>query len=180
PAAARMRLWVVTRGAQPATKPGAALAAAAAPVWGFGRVVALEHPDLWGGLVDLDPDDPDPAAALLGELASTDGEDQVALRADGRRVARLRRRPPLAGAPPALRADATYLVTGGLGGLGLKVAEWLARQGARQRGRDQPPSGRPARGRGAGRDGARRHRQRGGRAGSGRAARRGARVDATA
>src|SRR6185436_20102657 len=131
PAAARMRLWVVTSGAQPATKPGAALAAAAAPVWGFGRVVALEHPELWGGLVDLDPADPDPAAALLGELASTDGEDQVALRADGRRVWRVRRRPPLAAAPPALRADATYLVTGGLGGLGLKVAEWLARHGAR-------------------------------------------------
>ena len=98
---------------------------------GIGRVLALEHPELWGGLVDLDPDDPDPAAALVGELASTDGEDQVALRADGRRVARLRRRAPLAGAVPALRADATYLVTGGLGGLGLKVAEWLARHGVR-------------------------------------------------
>ena len=131
PAVARARLWAATSGAQPATKPGAAIAAAAAPVWGFGRVLALEHPELWGGLVDLDPDDPDPAAALVDELASTDGEDQVALRADGRRVARLRRRAPLAGAVPALRAEATYLVTGGLGGLGLKVAEWLARHGAR-------------------------------------------------
>jgi NAD(P)-dependent dehydrogenase (short-subunit alcohol dehydrogenase family) len=31
----------------------------------------------------------------------------------------------------ALRDDGTYLVTGGLGGLGLKVARWLADRGAR-------------------------------------------------
>jgi len=32
---------------------------------------------------------------------------------------------------PKPRADASYLVTGGLGGLGLACAEWLAREGAR-------------------------------------------------
>jgi NAD(P)-dependent dehydrogenase (short-subunit alcohol dehydrogenase family) len=31
----------------------------------------------------------------------------------------------------AIRADRTYLVTGGFGGFGLEVARWLARQGAR-------------------------------------------------
>src|SRR5690606_6793220 len=30
-----------------------------------------------------------------------------------------------------IRADATYLITGGLGGLGLLFAQWLCRQGAR-------------------------------------------------
>jgi acyl transferase domain-containing protein/acyl carrier protein len=35
------------------------------------------------------------------------------------------------GGATALRADATYLVTGGLGGLGLRVAAWLADAGAR-------------------------------------------------
>jgi phthiocerol/phenolphthiocerol synthesis type-I polyketide synthase C len=34
-------------------------------------------------------------------------------------------------APPALRGDASYLVTGGLGALGLEVARWMAGQGAR-------------------------------------------------
>jgi NADPH:quinone reductase-like Zn-dependent oxidoreductase/acyl carrier protein len=33
--------------------------------------------------------------------------------------------------PTQLREDATYLITGGLGGLGLKVAEWMADRGAR-------------------------------------------------
>jgi acyl transferase domain-containing protein len=33
--------------------------------------------------------------------------------------------------PAACHADATYLITGGLGGLGLKVAQWMVQQGAR-------------------------------------------------
>jgi acyl transferase domain-containing protein/NADP-dependent 3-hydroxy acid dehydrogenase YdfG/acyl carrier protein len=33
--------------------------------------------------------------------------------------------------PRAIRPDATYLVTGGLGGFGLETAKWLAQQGAR-------------------------------------------------
>ena len=37
--------------------------------------------------------------------------------------------PPVA-QPPILRPDATYLITGGLGGLGLLVASWLVEQGA--------------------------------------------------
>jgi phthiocerol/phenolphthiocerol synthesis type-I polyketide synthase D len=50
------RLWLVTRGAvQPGDEAGPACGVAQAPVWGFGRVLAAEHPDAWGGLVDLDP-----------------------------------------------------------------------------------------------------------------------------
>src|SRR5918997_1056019 len=35
-------------------------------------------------------------------------------------------------APLPFRADASYLITGGLGGLGLEVARWMVRQGARR------------------------------------------------
>ncbi|AGC45624.1 polyketide synthase [Myxococcus stipitatus DSM 14675] len=38
---------------------------------------------------------------------------------------------PLEAARPGIRADASYLITGGLGGLGLSVARWLVEQGAR-------------------------------------------------
>ena len=37
----------------------------------------------------------------------------------------------VAGRPSGARSDGTYLITGGLGGLGLKVAGWLASKGAR-------------------------------------------------
>ena len=39
------------------------------------------------------------------------------------------KRPPLD--PPPMKQDATYLITGGLGGLGLATAEWLVENGAR-------------------------------------------------
>jgi acyl transferase domain-containing protein/acyl-CoA synthetase (AMP-forming)/AMP-acid ligase II/acyl carrier protein len=38
---------------------------------------------------------------------------------------------PASEAPTPIRADGTYLITGGLGGLGQAVTEWLVRQGAR-------------------------------------------------
>jgi acyl carrier protein/NADP-dependent 3-hydroxy acid dehydrogenase YdfG len=56
----------------------------------------------------------------------------VAFRGEGRYVARLAPRRDVEGRTPRFVADGTYLVTGGLGGLGLIVAEWAARQGAGQ------------------------------------------------
>ena len=126
------RVWVITRGAQPAPTDGAPVSPLHAPLWGLARVVALEHPELWGGLIDLDPsvaDDPD---VLLRELWRPDGEDQIAYRRRKRMVARLARSAPVTHAGELhLDADASYLVTGGRGALGLKIARWLADQGAR-------------------------------------------------
>ena len=48
------RLWIVTRGAN-AVAPGDEPAVAQSPVWGLGRDLMLEHPECWGGLIDLDP-----------------------------------------------------------------------------------------------------------------------------
>ena len=40
-------------------------------------------------------------------------------------------RPPLSPSPPpSFRSDSTYLITGGTGGLGLQVAEWMVQRGA--------------------------------------------------
>jgi epothilone polyketide synthase D len=124
------RLWVVTRGAQGVRGRGDALAGAA--VWGLGRVAALEHPDLWGGLVDLDPDGGLDASLLASEIRDGEGEDQVAFRGGVRHVARLVRRDTDPVAALELRPDATYLVTGGLGALGLRVARWMTERGARR------------------------------------------------
>ncbi len=52
------RLWIVTRGAQPVDAGATLEGALAAPLWGFGRTLAVEAPSLWGGMVDLDPGDP--------------------------------------------------------------------------------------------------------------------------
>lgn len=127
------RLWLVTRGSQPVGSPAAPLEVAQATLWGLGRVIALEHPEIWGGLVDLDAGTSgDEASTLLAEIWRSDGEDHLAFRGGQRYVARLVRSNHLSKpASWSLRNDGTYLITGGLGGLGLKVAQWMVEQGAR-------------------------------------------------
>jgi malonyl CoA-acyl carrier protein transacylase len=49
------RLWLVTRGAQPAGEAEQPLALAQSPLWGLGRVIAAEHPELECTRIDLDP-----------------------------------------------------------------------------------------------------------------------------
>jgi acyl transferase domain-containing protein/acyl carrier protein len=133
PGAGSGRAWLVTAGAQPVPEKIGPAGRFQAPLWGVGRVFALEHPARWGGLVDLPPGAPLPAQldALLDALDTQDAEDQIAYRNGMRHVARLER----AAAPPArapvLSPDATYLVTGGFGGLGPLIGRWLADHGAR-------------------------------------------------
>ncbi|MET9498165.1 type I polyketide synthase [Streptomyces sp. NPDC006552] len=129
---ARLPVWFLTSGAV-ATGPDAAPARPAqALVWGFGRVVALEQADSWGGLLDL-PERCDKRAAdrIAAVLAGTDHEDQVAVRATGVYGRRLER--AAIGGQPGRRAwnpHGTVLITGGTGALGRHVARWLARTGA--------------------------------------------------
>lgn len=126
------RLWLVTRGVQPAGAEHGILAVEQAPLWGLGRVLALEHPELWGGLVDLDPcPSRDEGVRLLSEVRAPDGEDQIALRGTQRYVARLTPLPRFERQTYAWRSDATYLIIGGLGALGLKVARYMVERGAR-------------------------------------------------
>ena len=128
---ASARVFVATRGAQSVEQNVPSIAQA--PVWGLGRAAALEYPDMWGGLIDLAPDGTTEAAGddLWSAIGATGDEDQVAIRNGARYGARLTRAQADVTEPVAVRADGTYLVTGGAGGLGLRVARWLAAQGAR-------------------------------------------------
>jgi acyl transferase domain-containing protein/acyl carrier protein len=129
---AATRLWIVTRGAQ-AVRAGESAAVAAAPIWGFGRVVAREHPELRTTLIDLDPSPRPDEFGSVARLFGAEFEDDQWARRDGRFFAA--RLAPIARALPAtepvIHADATYLLTGGFGGLGLAAAKWLVARGAR-------------------------------------------------
>jgi myxalamid-type polyketide synthase MxaC len=125
------RLWIVTAGAQPAGGAATVQAPAQAALWGLGRTMAHEHPELWGGLVDLEPGRvADAVPDLAAWLARPDGEDELAWRAGERLVPRLERYAPAALLQPQFKRDSSYLITGGLGGLGLSVARWMIEQGA--------------------------------------------------
>ena len=128
------RLWLTTAGIE-ATGSADPDALATAGLWGLGRTVANEFPAQGCSLADLDP-----AAAGLGldvlaaVLRAQRPPHQVAVRDGGLLAPVLAELPPAprAAGLPRLRPDRGYLVTGGLGALGLQVADWLAGQGARR------------------------------------------------
>nr|ADM46359.1 polyketide synthase [Streptomyces sp. CS] len=157
PALEPTRLVVATRGAVPAGADGAVTDPAGGAVWGLIRAAQSENPDRML-LLDLDPAlDPDPslppgsAAAsdlaadgfldrVLGRVAASGGEPELALRGETLSIPRLTRaiaaRPDPAAAqrtaPVALDPEGTVLITGGTGSLGGLLARHLvARHGIR-------------------------------------------------
>ncbi|MEM9568642.1 MAG: beta-ketoacyl reductase, partial [Cyanobacteria bacterium P01_E01_bin.34] len=130
------RIWLVTRGVADLETTSPSIAQAT--LWGVGRVMSLEHPENWGGLIDLSPHEGSgqllerDAEQLLSVLVDPE-EDQVAFRGSHCYVARLMHPSPrqkLRSLPNL--TEGTYLVTGGLGALGLRVAQWLVELGAKQ------------------------------------------------
>ena len=128
-----LRTWLVTQDAQSPLGASAANSPWQSPLWGLGRVFALEHPQRWGGLIDLPPrtSPEELARTLLIAIDNGGAEDQIAFRDHIRYVARIRPASP----PPKRKAgflpDATYLIVGGFGGLGLLAARWMVANGAR-------------------------------------------------
>ena len=88
------KLWLVTRGAQPAG-PAWPLSVAQSPLWGLAKVIALEHPELACTRVDLDPAAPVATAVgqLVAEVIAPETESQIAFRGGIRQVPRLARAP---------------------------------------------------------------------------------------
>ncbi len=75
------KLFIVTRNAQPVAE-GERANPAHAVLWGLGRTLALEHPEIWGGIIDLDDAMPAVlAASTCSRQPNRDGEDQVCYRA---------------------------------------------------------------------------------------------------
>jgi myxalamid-type polyketide synthase MxaE and MxaD len=157
------RLWLVTRGAQftetftlsekvedmfvPPNPMQATL-------WGLGRVIAIEHPDLHCTLMDLDLiDSANHARDIFSEISADKGdnspsplESQIAFRGGVRYAARLVRsiqdrqkqeteKELIAKSSDDLKGlfhpAHSYLITGGYGGLGLLTAQWMVDHGTK-------------------------------------------------
>jgi len=143
--------WLVTSGAQSVAGDDA-VSPWQTRFWGFGRTLQVEHPGQLGACIDLPGDlisdlsgavqvDTEIIELLGAELSRSGVDTEVAYRYGARHVARLAR--PDATPEPTpepgdkahalleLDAEASYLVTGGVGALGLQVAQFLATSGAR-------------------------------------------------
>ena len=127
--AAPSRLFLLTRDAwrtDPADPPANPVQAA---LWGFGRTLAAEHPELRCTCIDLDSN-PATLETLARELHAASDEDLLALRGARRLGARLTPGALATDLPPAPTSPGATLITGGLGGLGLGLARWLVDRGA--------------------------------------------------
>ncbi|MDP3718284.1 MAG: SDR family NAD(P)-dependent oxidoreductase [Acidobacteriota bacterium] len=123
------RLAIVTRGAVSVT--GEALPGlVASPLWGMGKSIALEHPELHCLCIDLPPTPRSDDASCVRDDLHYSTDDQVAYRGEDRHTARIVRSDATGGSTFTCRPDATYLISGGLGDLGLHAAEWLVSRGA--------------------------------------------------
>ena len=124
-------LWIITRGVREAVSDAALRQSC---LWGLAGVIGAEQPQLWGGLVDIPAgDDIGDCASALSTVLPTAAKSILALR-DGEFLAPAL--VPVSGQPVReplrCRPDAAYLITGGMGALGLLMADWLADRGARR------------------------------------------------
>ena len=127
------KLWLLTRGAQQPAKDDPDIDPLSAMLWGFGKVIGLEHPDLFGGLIDLPFKFEIPVVdRLMAEITRPQDENLLIIRGEDCYVPRLKYLEPdyQKVEMKELQGDASYLITGGLGGLGLGLARWLGKKGA--------------------------------------------------
>ncbi|KAM0706894.1 hypothetical protein Q7P35_006224 [Cladosporium inversicolor] len=103
------------------------------PLRGLSRIIASELPDLWGGMIDLEK-----PVFPLSVMKYVKGQEIIRIIDDIPRISRLR---PLsrkqiyrkaAHATMLPKMEGTYVVTGGLGALGLEVTKFLVTKGARR------------------------------------------------
>ncbi|MGD1700256.1 SDR family NAD(P)-dependent oxidoreductase [Dapis sp. BLCC M229] len=84
-------MWLVTQGTQNIFDAAEVVQPQQGSLWGLGRVISLEHPELRCGRIDLDPTSnfAEMVPILVDELFSEDNEDQIAIRQGVRYIARL-------------------------------------------------------------------------------------------
>ena len=130
------RLWLITRGAVSVREDDSSIAVSQSPLWGLTRVIPVEHPELWGGIIDLDPQasTSESVDQLLSSFNHRSRDDRVSFRNGVRYVERMIRQRMDKSAPDyslTLREDSSYVITGGMGGMGLRTVSWMLEQGAR-------------------------------------------------
>lgn len=117
-----------------------------ASLWGLYRSVLVEQPQLAPATVDIESIDKTSVSTLSDAIdRAVDGESGIACRGTRIYSARLKPYRPEHSLPSvqAFSETGTYLISGGMGALGLTLAKWLVGKGARSLilvGRNEPGS----------------------------------------
>ncbi len=128
------RIKLVTSGGVPWDPPHSPIHPSAGFLWGLARVAARELPETFTGCFDIIPDHPAKGPGFqrwLDHIIQPGQGPFAALDKDHCRLLRLKAdkkaRVPVLNLSP----NALYLITGGSGGLGRQLIQWLGGQGAR-------------------------------------------------
>jgi surfactin synthase thioesterase subunit/short-subunit dehydrogenase/acyl carrier protein len=126
-------LWIITESSQYVAGPqkdASGLNLSASVLWGFAKTVFLEHPEWRGGMIDID-DDSANSEFVLKKMVKPFRENCVALRNGQQFVQQLIPEKRIPKDKVHFRCDGVYIITGGLGGLGMQSAVWLADKGVK-------------------------------------------------
>lgn len=126
------KCWIFTQNAWSGSFGEGQIAAA---VWGLAKSLEIEKENNWGGIADIETfGKKESNLNILREIIIPgQSEKQIRISENGVIVPRLRK---IKNFEPAawqdFRKDAAYLITGGLGELGLLTAKWMVEKGARR------------------------------------------------
>ena len=126
------KIFVMTGGVSDGKTP---TSFAHAPLHGLGRIAASEQPEIWGALIDVEDGD---STFPVQAIKYAQGADVIKIIDGVARTSRLRHLPRDKMLPSGQernllpRPEGTYLITGGLGALGLEIANFLVEKGARR------------------------------------------------
>ncbi len=130
-----VNFWLITQGAQ--RDINLISGAAQSTIWGLGRVIMREHPKFQCRLADIDPFDAAQGLQMLRDeiqfCTPPDAEPFLSFYDGARRAARFARalNPANTDGQFVVNPEGSYLITGGLGGVGLNIASWLVKSGAK-------------------------------------------------
>ena len=125
------KLMLVTKQAQAVIAGDQINGLTASSLWGLGKVISLEHPELNCVRIDLSGNEESDVKLISNEILSDGTEGEVAFRNGERYVSRLINSVPAADRKIEIADNSAYLITGGNKGLGLLFAEYLAGKGAK-------------------------------------------------
>lgn len=137
PSLGQNALWFITRGTQQINELDQTVEVGQSSLWGMARVIGhQEFHHIFGGIIDLSLSDMGEEILVFKELMGKQKDNQIAIRQNKRFVARLELSENESYSekmfPLSFNADATYLITGGLGALGVETVRWMIQHGARR------------------------------------------------
>ena len=126
-------IWLVTQANQAINNTLEQNSIASNALWGLGQVIALEHPEYFGGILDISNNpNQEEISNLITVINNKNKEDRLALRGEKIYVPRLEKLAQPSTQKLTIDTNSAYLISGGLGALGLQLAQWLAEKSAKR------------------------------------------------